>query len=321
MEENKPTNEDIGAMFLGEEPETEEVVEEVQEEAEEEVEEVEEVAAEDDSEDSDTTEDPEPVESNDDLVEVEYEGQLIEAPKAIADALMRQADYTQKTQEVATQRKEVETALGLVEQQKLQYEFAQSVQPKVLEAQQLESQADQYRKYLKTAIDSGELDALQMQRVQMEISELESNRDKIVAEINNQTDEFQQAQEQSRQELLNKGTEVLKQTIPGWGEEAQKQLRDYALGSGFTEQEVNSLIDPRQVTTLWKASQYDVLQSGKSAAVKKVQDAPTIKPKARDPMPQETKDKLNLRKKLQSNKISSRDKQKLVAEDLAKRWG
>ena len=42
------------------------------------------------------------------LVEVEYEGKKHKVPPELKDALLRTADYTRKTQEVAEQRKAVE---------------------------------------------------------------------------------------------------------------------------------------------------------------------------------------------------------------------
>jgi len=132
--------------------------------------------------------------------------------------------------------------------------------------------------------------------------------------------EHQQAQQQSHEELLKKGTEVLTQKIPNWGKESQEKLKDYAVSLGFSEAQVNSLVDPIQVETLWKASQYDALQEGKTAAVKKVQTAPTIKPKSRNPMPKEVGDKLNLRKKMKSNQ-TNKAKANALGDHLANKFG
>ena len=81
---DKPSNEDIGALFLGDEPEAPEVVEEITEEVVEEVLE-EELPAGDDHEvtpeiEGDDSE-LEATETPEDIVEVEWDGQLIEAPR------------------------------------------------------------------------------------------------------------------------------------------------------------------------------------------------------------------------------------------------
>ncbi len=256
-------------------------------------------------------EDPDPI------VEFEWNGQLIEAPTSIKESLMLQKDYTQKTQETAAERKTVEVQLGEVNQLKAQFEFAQSVQPDLLKAQQLEATADQAREYIRNNFDS--LSQSDVMKWQMAIEDARTERDQLVQSITGKQGEFQQAQEQSHKELLNKGTEVLRSKIPGWGEEGQKQVRDYALSSGFTEAELNGVVDPRQVETLWKASQYDHLQSGKAAAVKTVQNAPSIKPKSRNPMPKDTQDRLNLRKKIKNPNRSPQDRAVDIGMDIANR--
>jgi hypothetical protein len=54
---------------------------------------------------------------DDDGEEVEWEGNQYRLPKGIKDALLRQADYTRKTQEVAETRREAEAAKVAVYQQ------------------------------------------------------------------------------------------------------------------------------------------------------------------------------------------------------------
>ena len=297
--------ESIGAMALGEQPE-EATEEEVQQEAQEEVEELEEEQAGGEESEEEAEQESEETQESEELVEVEFNGQLFEAPKAIAEALMKNADYTQKTQEVAARRKEVEVITETLGATRKQFEFAQSVQPDLLKAQMLEQEANNFQQHLKDNIDA--LSSTDIEKIRMAMQDRREQRDEIVRSLQQKEAEFQQAQEQSREELLKKGTEVLRSKIPGWGEESQKQLREYALLSGFTEQEVAGLIDPRQVETLWKARQYDELQKGKAAAVKTVQSAPVIKAKPRKKMSKETGHRLNLRKKLNNPRMSAKDK-------------
>jgi len=261
---------------------------------------------------------PEEVEATDEpeLVEFEWDGQVLQAPPAIKEALMRQSDYTQKTQEVAAQRKEIEVAIAQVQQAQEQYDFVAQMQPDILKAQQLEATAEQYHQHLKDNIDN--LSSTDIEKIRFAIDETRQERDSLVKSLEAKQAEFQQAQQQSFEELLNKGTEVLKSKISTWGEDAQKAVRQYALDSGFTEAEIAGVVDPRQVEVLWKASQYDALQAGKATAVKAVQNAPTIQPKSRNPMPKDVQDKLNLRKKLKSNKLRPSDKANLIEDSLSK---
>ena len=315
---------DIGAMIMGEEPEAEETTEAQTEVPEDESPDV---AAEDSAEDAEDAveddDDYEPegpsVEGDDDLVEVEWDGQLIEAPKSVAEALMRQKDYTQKTQEVAAQRKEYEVYVAELKNTEEKFKFAESIQPDILKAQQLEQQAEQAHTYLRDNIDN--LSSVDIEKIRLAVDDARRERDELVQSLTNKQQEFQQAQEQAHQELLKKGTEILRQKIPGWGEQQQKQVRDYATSNGFTEAELSNVVDPRQVLTLWKASQYDALKSGVTPAVKKVQSAPTIKTKGRNPMPKDTRQKLDLRNKLASKKLTDKQKAELIAADFGERLG
>ena len=313
-EAHDAAQEKVADMLFGaaaEEPEEQPVAEIVEEAVE---------AAEDEPEETEYEPDPKPVEEGEEseLVEFEWDGQLYEAPPALKDAVMRQQDYTQKTQALANDRKSIEVLQGQLETTQKQYEFAQSIQSDVIKAQQLEDQAEQWHQYLKDNIDS--LSSTDIEKVRLGIEDARRERDQIVNSVQSKQQEFQQASEQSIEELRNKGTEVLRQRIPGWGKEGQDQVRSYALQSGFTEQEIASVLDPRQVEVLWKASQYDALQEGKAAAVQKVKQAPSIKPKSRNPMPQETQDKLNLRKKLKNPRKSNADKAALIGDNIAKRF-
>lgn len=262
-------------------------------------------------EDEETTDESE-------FVEVEYDGKLYEVPTELKDALLRQGDYTAKTQEVAAQRKETEVIRGQLETRASAFKFAESIRDEVSKAEQLEAKANEYHQYLRNNIDN--LSSTDIEKIRLAIEDARSERDGIVNSVQGKHKEFQQAQEQSMKELLDKGTEVLRSKIPQWGESHQKQVRDYGLGIGFTEQELSGVVDPRQVEVLWKASQYDHLQSGKAAAVKRAQDAPkTIKPRVRDEQGRFKSKKANLTKALKSN-LPASQKANLIGEDIASRF-
>lgn len=272
-------------------------------------------------EETDESEDDEVEAKADDepeYVEIEHDGKLYEVPTELKDAFLKSADYTQKTQEVSQQRKQVEVQIGEIQQRAAQFEFAESVQPDVLKAQQLEATAEQYHQYMRDNID--QLSSTDIEKIRITIEDTRRQRDELVNSIQQKTTEFQQAQQQSREELLNKGTEVLKQKIPGWGETQQKQVHDYALSLGFTEAEIGQVVDPRQVEALWKAQQYDALKSGAKPAVKKVQGAPSIRPKARDPKTGKFAKQEKLKKQLKSTKLTQADKANLIGEDIASKF-
>ena len=212
----------------------------------------------------------------------------------------------------------VEVIQGELKNAYERFQFAESIQDDVMKLQQLTAQEDQWRQYMRDNIDT--LTHADIERIRMGIDDARQERDKLSTELNQKQQEFQQAQQQSHQELLKKGTEVLRERIKGWNEDTAKQVREYAISSGFTEDEIAGVVDPRQVETLWKAAQYDALKANAKPAVKKVQAAPQIKPKSRNPMPDSKKKELNLRKKLKSNNLSANEKANLIGDDIASRF-
>jgi len=201
--------EKVGELFSGEVevPDEVQVTEEIEE-----VEDVEEVEVTDEvTEESEETEievkEPEQPES----VEVEYDGILYDVPVALKDALLRQSDYTVKTQEVALSKKEFEVQSEQITLERGQYEFAQSVFDEVLEIRNLDSQAEQWKDYIRANVDN--MSPLDIEKARMSRDELIEKRDTLSTEIQQKQANHQQAQDQSKAEILKKGTEVLKQKI------------------------------------------------------------------------------------------------------------
>jgi hypothetical protein len=312
MAEEKSVEDRVADLVLGEE-QPEESLEAAPEAPEEEI--TEEIGGDEGAEQEAAEDDSEAPEGE--FVEVEFEGQLYEVPTVLKDALLRQTDYTQKTQDVATQRKAAEVQIGELETRKAQFEFAESVWDETIKVQQLDETAKQWQEYLRSNIDT--LSSTDIEKIRFQVEETRTERDNLANEILTKQQGFQQSQQQAQQELLNKGTEVLRQRIPGWGEDQQKQVRDFGLGSGFTEQELSTVVDPRMVEVLFKASQYDALKEGAAPAIKKVQEAPAIKTKARTKMPEQTKRMLNTRKKLKSANLSDKQKADVIRENIADR--
>lgn len=306
-EETKPIDERALDAILGTEEVEETEAPDVEAESTEEVD-----AATDDDKSEDEEDEKEEAPE---VVEIEIDGELLEVPARYKDHFMRTKDYTEKTQAVAAQRKEVEVQIGLIEQTRQSFEFAESIRDDIAKAEALEAQAVQIHDHLRSNVDS--LSSQEITKLQLAITDARSERDEIGKVVQNKQGEFQQAREQSRRELLNKGTEVLRQRIPGWGEQQQKQVREYALNSGFTEAEIAYVVDPRHVEALYKASQYDALKSGVAPAVKLVKSA--VKPKSRNKMDEAAKGRI-ARSKIRKSSLSSPKKAEAIMDSIEDRF-
>lgn len=247
------------------------------------------------------------------FVEIEIDGNKYEVPEELKDGYLMQADYTRKTQSLADYRKEVELQARQLEVQQAEHKFIADIQPEINNLGYLQAQIQQLETDLQTNMSKMPSDELFRKKIQ--IDGLQKNASELRQQLESKYGEFQKTQEQAYTELLNKGAEILKQTIPNWTAEKQKELREFALSSGFTEHEVNSIIDPRHVRMLWAASQYEKLQSAAPKAAEKV--TAQVKAKARKPMPDATRRKLDNRKKLKSKNVDADTKAHIIGEEAA----
>lgn len=242
-----------------------------------------------------------------------------EVDQALKDELEKAKDYTQKTQGV---KKEFQTAQLRTEELKAHYrdvEFQNSVAEERAQIVQADMYINLYRQHMRESIDN--LSAQDIEKMRFEIEQMEVHKKALQDSIEVKQNEHQQAQEQAFAELLNKSTEVLKGKIPNWGDDTKKGLVEFAVAHGFAEAEVQNVADARQWEILWKAAEYDRIKEGTAKAVQKVGAAPKqIKPTARNPMPKDVQKKLNLRKKLKSEKLSDSDKANQIGEHYAERF-
>jgi len=205
-----------------------------------------------------------------DVVEIEYDGVNHKVPVALKDAFLRQDDYTKKTQEVAEQRRALETERS------------------TWETQQAESRAALPAEYQRVAVLNSEVSALTTQmeafkevdwdtfRAQAAADpdaklRYETIRDRYSAardrltdlrdEIGEATKDLSTKEEARLQEQRTKADTALdearKQTgatlakeIPGWNQDLAAKTVEFALSKdvGLTLDEIPGMTDPR----VWK---------------------------------------------------------------------
>ena len=290
------------------EPETaEEVVkEQPQEETEEVTAEAEETKEE--SEESETTES--------EFVDVEYEGQAYKVPPVLKDALMRNTDYTQKTTEIAEQRKKIDLTTESLKQAQDEQDFFKEIQPELNQLNQLDAYIAQYE-----ALNWREMNTDEMVKTKFDLDLVEKHKSRLLEGLQGKQAEFKVTQQETRDELLTKGNEILSKTIPKWDKDTQEQLRDYGLSEGYSQQELQNLSDPIRVQTLYKAMQFDKLKAGTADTIKTVKATPTIKPKSSKPMSTDTKNYLAYRKNIKATKGNDHEAAKHVLDRIASKYG
>ena len=267
----------------GETPETEEATPTEEEESqpvaedesfEEETEEEEEPEGEEESEETEGEEEEE-------LYAVTVNGEEVAVSlDELLSGYSRQSDYTRKTQEIATDRKEMEA---------LQQQYNSEVQ-------QIQQERQQYMEALTHVISNHgaelekfsnidwntlrETDPIEYVTTREQYREAQEK----VQAMHNQRAQAQQAQQaemnKAQHQMLQVEKGKLVEALPEWGDpEKQKELsanlQSYAKDQGFSAEELNSLIDHRSVLVLLKAQKYDQLQNS-DVKSKKLKNKPKV---------------------------------------------
>jgi hypothetical protein len=245
------------------------------------------------------------------LAEVEFGGKQYKLPPELKDALMAQSDYTQKTQEVAEQRRLVDLQATTL---KKQSQFQKEVAPELQTLGHLDLEIAKYQK-----LDWASLDTDTLMRARMALDQLKDQKTQVQSEVQKKAQEFEQGMNQLRQQSIEKGNEYLKKVIPAWGPEIQKQIIDYGLKEGYSGVELDQITDPRVIKALWKSSQWDKLQSQKGATQQKVSNVPPVKkPGASIPTTNAQRDKA-YKQALKGAKTNT-DKVKIIDQRLAEKF-
>ena len=173
----------------------------------------------------------------------------------------RQADYTRKSQVLAEQRKKADDELATTQQERQRY---------LSQLEQLNSQADSKLKEL-SSTDWNKLkeeDPMEYMTQRDAYRDIQENR-RILKDEQKEVGLKQQQEQLTRFEEVKKvNYNELVQRLPEWGDpekgsQVKQAVKNYAVGKGFTENELNNLIDARSVEVLHKAMLYENLLKAK----------------------------------------------------------
>lgn len=211
-------------------------------------------------------------EAIDDDEEIDHDGEKFKVPKKLKDAFLRHQDYTQKTQAVAEQRREVETRQQALVQQ------AQAQQANLAayaEVFNIDNQLQQFAQVNWNAlIDADPVQAMKLDR---QMNELKQRREGVVSAITQKQQQDSINVQRENAKRMEAGLSVLSREIKNWSPDTAKALKSYGQEFGYAPEELNNINDPRAVKLLHKAWQFDQLM--KKQAINK--PAPQEKPVTR----------------------------------------
>tara|TARA_R100000951_G_scaffold96983_1_gene86494 strand:+ start:6926 stop:7957 length:1032 start_codon:yes stop_codon:yes gene_type:complete len=208
-----------------------------------------------DEDEDDDVEDENPVLSDDAQVEIQVDGETVQASvKDLKRLYGQEAALTRKSQEVAKQRKDAEDSLSK----------SSVVLQKMLEKAQAKFKPYQEVDMLVASKTMSTEDFAQLRKeykaVEEEYKFLNEEADVYYKDLQNQ----QQTQLQS---AAKECVKVLQDEVPNWSNQLYNDIRGYAISIGLPENEVNRYVDPKVIQLINKARLYD--QGKKVATTKK----------------------------------------------------
>jgi hypothetical protein len=198
-----------------------------------------------------------------DLEEVEHEGEKYRIPKKLKSAMMFQADYTRKTQEIAEMRKALAAERRQVQEQA---KHSASQFDDVVALRHADKMIEQYNRLDWNALERE--DFVQAQARFRELQQWKDYRASKASEISGKLRQTATIERQQMAKQLAESSEVVRRDIPGWGPELAKTLTDFAKSDlGLTDEQLDRYaLDPGAVKTLHRA--YLHSQASKAATAK-----------------------------------------------------
>lgn len=214
--------------------------------------------AQSDAPEAQPTEQPETDQSSDDapdldtqgtdpeFEEVEYEGKRYALPKELKDAILRQSDYTRKTQELAQQREQSAAEIA-AEKARIEADRANFQAAARLVA--LDDRLQQFANVDWQALSQSDPVAAQQQFFQYQ--QLKDARGGLVAQIQQHESQRALQEREATARAMQQANEVLGREIKGWSPEVAKELRAVAKSLGADDKSVDSIREPWVVKALY----------------------------------------------------------------------
>lgn len=224
-------------------------------------------------------------EGEDDGEDVEFEGKAYKVPKELKEALLRQSDYTQKTQAVAEQRKAMEErAQALVTRERVMTVTFD----KAVAVREVQTKLKQFEGIDWDALVNS--DPVEATRLNIAYQQLQREAQAKSAELHQAQIQAQQLNQQMDQQTLEHETQELKTRIPNFGKADSERIMKNLDAYGLTAEEKKmAMYSAKFVHILHDAAigrEYQT--SGKTKTLQKVVEAPkVIKPQAAQPKPKQ----------------------------------
>lgn len=204
------------------------------------------------------------------LVDIEYNGKTFKVDPELREAVMLKADYTQKTQEVASVRRTLEIEKAALQSTQL---FNQQVSELNQELSRLNSIKEQAER-----IDRNSLNTDQRLDLDYELRKIDRQINELNGKIESRKTEHRSQFDQLIAAAVMESEKFMSRKVPGWNVDAGRGLLEYGLQLGIPPEKLTTgwFADPTATHVMWKAQQWDKLQASKPGVANKASAAPPV---------------------------------------------
>lgn len=216
-----------------------------------------------------------PGQAEDDGEDIELDGKTYRVPKELKDSFLRQADYSRKTQELADQRRAVESDQARVRQ------LDTWAREHAVDLGHLVAIDNRLAAFQKVDWQTwSQQDAAAASAAFMEFQQLKDARNGVVGSLQQRDAQRAEQQRAEHAKQLEAAHAQLAREIPGWNEQKMTELGRYGIDKfGLKADEVDNLSDARLVRILHKAFLWDQHETKQRAAARQATAAtPEAKP-------------------------------------------
>jgi hypothetical protein len=180
---------------------------------------------------------------DDDSEEFDWNGKKVRGPKGLKDGVLMHADYTRKTQETSALRKELDERSQRLDQQ---FQASEEYLDARADLRVVTKELERFKEYDWTQYQQHRLsDPLSADEAWNYAQHLRNQKGQLEASIQQHEGRRTAEAQQSVAKRMQETHEHVKANLKGWTPDTDKQVIDFAMSKGITQDELRNTMDPR----------------------------------------------------------------------------
>jgi hypothetical protein len=180
---------------------------------------------------------------DDDSEEFDWNGKKVKGPKGLKDGVLMHADYTRKTQETSALRKELDDRSQRLDQQ---FQASEEYLDARADLRVVAKELERFKEYDWTQYQQHRLnDPLSADEAWNYAQHLRNQKGQLEASIQQHEGRRTAEAQQSVAKRMQETHEHVKANLKGWTPETDKQVIDFAMSKGISQDELRNTMDPR----------------------------------------------------------------------------